>query len=255
MTAARTRICRIMSSLLAAVLVLMNLMYAPMRSAGVEDTVENKMILAKELTMLINAERAKNGAEPLYLVPYLCDRSNVRARECIFLFSHDRPNDGGGFETVIDTSLVPYATAAENIAAYCDTAEKAFNQWMGSESHRESMLNPCYTHLGVGVCYEPNSEWEWYWEILLVEYDGELSGQDLPTPVEPQCIGDLNGDGVIDVFDLIFIREYLAGHIKFNNAQLEAADLAVDGNVSSLDGKVLQGYVLGKYTTLPVELF
>lgn len=253
MTAAKYQFSRMLAIISAAMFMIVCVLAAPMRTAAVEDTVENKKLCANEMTLLINKERIENGLQPLYLVPYLCDLANIRARECIFLFDHERPNGQGGFETLIDTSLAPYATAAENIAAGSSEAAGAFNQWMGSDYHREAMLNPCYTHIGVGVCYEPNSDYGWYWEILLIEGNGDMQGQDIPSEIVPECAGDLTGDGIVDNFDLILMRQYLAGEVKFNNAQLEAADLMVDGSVTSLDAVALQRYILGVYTDLPVQ--
>jgi uncharacterized protein YkwD len=255
MTAIKLRAVRVFAAVFTAAVVFMCAFGTSMRSVGVEDTVENKKELAKEMTLLINEERAANGAKPLYLVPYLCDCANVRARECIFRFDHTR-NDNEDFATVIDTTLVPYAVAAENIAAAYSAAQDTFNQWMGSESHHDAMLNPCYTHIGVGVCYEPNSDYGWYWEILLVECDTEIQGQEVPAryDVVPECAGDINGDSEVNNFDLICLRQYFTGYYQMNDLQLEAADLLVDGNVTYLDAQVLQGYILGKYTTLPMTL-
>ena len=41
--------------------------------------------------------------------------------------------------------------AAENIAAGSNTAESVVNQWMNSEGHRNNIMNPDYTKLGVGM--------------------------------------------------------------------------------------------------------
>lgn len=37
--------------------------------------------MADEVCILVNEARAEAGLEPLYMVPYLCDAANVRARE------------------------------------------------------------------------------------------------------------------------------------------------------------------------------
>ena len=128
----------------------------------------NKM--ANEVCILVNEARAEAGLEPLYMVPYLCDAANVRARECITLLSHTRPG-GENFNTVIDGGLVPFSRAGENIAAGSNNVEDAFEQWRNSESHWNAILNPKYTHIGIGICYEPNSEFEWYWTQLFVAVD------------------------------------------------------------------------------------
>ena len=100
--------------------------------------------MADEVCILVNEARAEAGLEPLYMVPYLCDAANVRARECITLLSHTRPG-GENFNTVIDGGLVPFSRAGENIAAGSDNVEDAFEQWRNSESHWNAILNPKYT--------------------------------------------------------------------------------------------------------------
>src|SRR4051795_9632874 len=35
--------------------------------------------------------------------------------------------------------------------------------WMASPGHRANILNPSFTHIGIGVGYNPNSQWKYYW--------------------------------------------------------------------------------------------
>src|SRR5262249_36501181 len=32
-----------------------------------------------------------------------------------------------------------------------------------SPGHRSNILNPAYTHIGIGVGYNPSSQWKYYW--------------------------------------------------------------------------------------------
>lgn len=216
----------------------------------------NKM--ANEVCILVNEARAEAGLEPLYMVPYLCDAANVRARECITLLSHTRPG-GENFNTVIDGGLVPFSRAGENIAAGSDNVEDAFEQWRNSESHWNAILNPKYTHIGIGICYEPNSEFEWYWTQLFVAVDQPLDNQYIPeyTSVPNDSLseyaGDLNADGVINSFDLVIIEKYLMGAFTLDSYQLQCADIYQDGIVDENDVRVLTEYILGKITEFPVE--
>ena len=208
---------------------------------------EDLKSLANEIAVMVNDARVEHGLKPLYIAPYLCDCSNVRVRESVFKFSHERPT-GENFDSVMDVSLAPYLSAAENLAASEDpcTAEDAFAQWQNStEGHWEAILDPDMTHMGVAVTYEHkdrNTEafkedpFEWYWEILLIQVqkdpdyallvddpdnpgrkkrvytsDIELNGQYLPKQYEivPESTGDLSGDGVVDSFDYITILQYI----------------------------------------------
>lgn len=212
--------------------------------------------MAEKIVILVNEARADAGLKPLYMVPYLCDVANVRARETIVKFDHDRP-DGSKFYTAIDYSLVPFEKAAENLAAGSDNAEATFNQWKNSPNHWKAIMNPSYTHIGVGVTNESNSEYKYYWEQFFVAYDGKLDGQTIPERYKtvPKSSGDINGDAGIDPFDLITINQYLADDTAFlNDLQIQSADMLKDGVITSADAMVLKKYILGEYKTLPVTM-
>ena len=71
----------------------------------------------------------------------------------------------------------------------------------------------------------------------------------LPEPDEPAefIYGDVNFDGVVDIFDLGLLKRQLAGSILGRNA-LRRADVNADGAVSVTDAIALQKYLLtGKH--------
>lgn len=235
-------------------------MNCPMKSEGSDEPDLKDM--AEQIIVLVNEARAEEGLDPVYAVPYLCDMAYVRARECISSFSHERP-DGSSFIDIVDYSLVPWASSAENIAAGMNTAEATFNQWKNSPKHWAAIMNPDYTHMGVGVAYEPNSDYQWYWEQLFVKLDssacpsGELNGQYFPPKykIVPKAAGDLNGDGVIDSFDYVLLKQYLSKEVTFNPLQVESADLLMDGAITYSDAAYLKRYILGEINQLPVSIF
>lgn len=236
--------------------------------AVAEDKEMDFAAMSEELAFLINEAREDAGLEPLKIVPYLCDISHIRVRECINLFSHNRPDyipdytidENGdkyfGFETAIDCNLVPFMWAGENIAAGNSTPEATFEQWKESPTHWNVIMNPNYTHLGVAVTYEQNDaeNRHYYWEALFIGCGLELKNQYSPRRerVKPVSTGDINGDGNIDSFDLITINKYLAQETEFNELQMESADLLKDGAVNSDDAEVLKMYLLGECDTLPM---
>ena len=212
--------------------------------------------MAEKIVILVNEARAEAGLKPVYMVPYLCDVSMVRARECIFKFSHNRPNDEL-FITAVDDSLVPYSKAAENIAAGSDNAEATFAQWKNSPNHWAAIMNPEYTHIGVGVTYDMNSDYKYYWEQLFVATTKKFDDQTIPERYKtvPKSSGDVNGDAEINTFDLIAVNHYLADDTAFlNDLQLQSADMLKDGAITSADAMVLKKYILGDYKTLPVTM-
>lgn len=249
--------------------------------------------MAEEVIILVNEAREEAGLKPLYMVPYLCDLSHIRARECMTRFSHYRPSPDGQadieaderikeikatiadpiarneaineipeasrvtFISILDDSLVPYTRAAENIAAGSDNAEDTFNQWKNSPSHWAAIMNPEYTHIGVAVSYDQNSAYKYYWEQFFVATDKKLDNQVIPERYKtvPKSSGDIDGDADINAFDLITINQYLADDTAFlNDLQVSSADMLKDGVITSADAMVLRKYLLGEYKTLPVTL-
>lgn len=103
-----------------------------------------------EVVRLVNEVRAQAGLPALSTLPELDEAAQVRAAEAAECFSHDRP-DGTICFTVLDQcGISGYWRCGENIAMGNTTADRIMDQWMNSESHRQNILNPDYTHIGVG---------------------------------------------------------------------------------------------------------
>ena len=263
MSSVKSFACRVLAVIIASFISVCCISRAPYSDAHA-DPEDDLAQMAEEILWLTNEARAEAGIKPLKAVPYLNDVSNVRSRECIFKFSHDRPGptimpDGTEeyrFFTVIDDSLVPWTKAAENIAAGSNNAEATFDQWKNSPNHWKSILNPDYTHIGVSVSYDPNSEYKYYWEQIFVKVDGSLEDEYIPERYKtvPVGSGDINGDGEIHTFDIITINKYLADRVELNELQLDSADMLKDGQVTSADVAVLEKFVLGEYKVLPVTM-
>lgn len=61
--------------------------------------------------------------------------------------------DGKGVKDRLDDAKYQYTRYGENIAYVTDfpTAEKIMKMWMDSPGHRENILRPEFTEIGVGV--------------------------------------------------------------------------------------------------------
>ncbi len=206
--------------------------------------------------ILVNEARAAEGLEPMYIVPYLNELSEVRAEEISVEFSHT--SKGKKFSSIIDTDIVDYYMTAENIAAGNSTAEETMEQWKDSPNHWAAIMNPNLTHMGIGVYYDADSDYGWYWQQLFVMTNQEFDDQYLPSEKEitPEVNGDINDDGIVDTYDYLMLTDYIhknnsGAPAYMNAAQLETADVFKDGIISEADAKVMMRYLLGEYKSLP----
>ncbi len=72
----------------------------------------------------------------------------------------------GPFER-LDGAGIYYLSAAENIASGFRTPSDVAKSWMASPAHRQNILNPEFTHIGVG--YHSGGSNGTYWTLLLLE--------------------------------------------------------------------------------------
>ena len=63
--------------------------------------------------------------------------------------------------------------------------------------------------------------------------------------------GDINGDGSIDLLDVVLCQQLVSGLVRGTAAQHAAADVDRDGDVDEDDVRILAEYVLGIRNTLP----
>ncbi len=69
--------------------------------------------------------------------------------------------------------------------------------------------------------------------------------------VKPDLLGDVNGDGLITLEDVLYVEYYLAGKISLNAEQLAAAEVDGDGVVTAMDALYIRYYISGMIQTFP----
>lgn len=108
-----------------------------------------------EVLRLTNAERLKAGLVPLSVFPALQNAAVTRKAEVASNYDlhHTRP-DGTSCFTVLTEQKIDYRHAGENIAAGQRTPRRVLEAWMGSEGHRDNVMNAAFTHLGCGYLAE-----------------------------------------------------------------------------------------------------
>jgi uncharacterized protein YkwD len=119
-----------------------------------------------ELYQLMNEERAKVNAPALELSPVLNRVAQEHSDEMAKhnFFGHDSLN-GLTFVNRIRNAGYRFSSAAENLFAGngpYDDAAYVINTWLRSTSHRENMLNPVYTEVGIGYRVNPDSTYGAY---------------------------------------------------------------------------------------------
>jgi uncharacterized protein YkwD len=111
------------------------------------------------LVDLINTERVNDGLSALNHNDLLASAAQFHSLDmaCQNYFSHTGSDGSSPFDR-ISWAGYSYSTAAENLFAGSgsyDTPMQAFDAWMNSSGHRDNMLNPDYTEIGIG--YAGNS--------------------------------------------------------------------------------------------------
>jgi len=138
------------------------------RSGALTRILKNSIQHPKKLEELIfqltNEARRKNGLPALKPDEALSEAARKYSDDLLRrnFFSHTNPEGKGPQERIDEEQPARQAYAyrvGENIAAYSGldysdikiTARMIMDGWMASPDHRQNILHPLYTHLGVGV--------------------------------------------------------------------------------------------------------
>ncbi|MBA4602309.1 CAP domain-containing protein [Thermoactinomyces mirandus] len=140
----------------------------PSQSAPAQGTDAEVLQIEKDVFQLVNQEREKRGLKPLRLdadVSKVADRKSQDMKEKHY-FDHQSPTYGSPFE-MLQKHGIPFRAAGENIAAGQKTAKEVTNGWMNSEGHSANILNPDYTHIGIG--YVQGGDYGTYWTQIFIQ--------------------------------------------------------------------------------------
>ena len=118
---------------------------------------------ADKVIELVNIERAKEGLSPVVKEESLAELSDIRAKETVTLFSHQRP-DGSSWVSILQEYNVSYSWVAENIAAGQSSPAKVVQAWMESPPHRKNIMSPDANKISVSCYVDENSYYVYYWQ-------------------------------------------------------------------------------------------
>ncbi len=126
---------------------------APKQPNPAQPTPQPAGLTAEEQQMvnLVNQERAKAGLKPLAVDMRLVKLARMKSQDMIDkkYFSHQSPTYGSPFD-MMKREGITYRTAGENLAG-ASTVTRAHELLMQSAGHRKNILNPAFTHIGIGV--------------------------------------------------------------------------------------------------------
>ncbi|KUK10682.1 MAG: SCP-like extracellular [Clostridia bacterium 41_269] len=105
----------------------------------------------QQMINLINKERTSRGLAPLVVDMRLVKTARMKSQDMINknYFSHQSPTYGSPFD-LMRSQGITYRIAGENLAG-APSVEIAHRNLMNSPGHRANILNPNFTHVGVGI--------------------------------------------------------------------------------------------------------
>jgi uncharacterized protein YkwD len=116
------------------------------------------------LCRLVNEYRAQNGLPPLLRSTSLTNAARWHSADMAQrnYFSHTDSLGRDPYQRMTAFGY-PYGTRGENIAAGNSTAAATLTQWKNSPEHRNNLLSPSYTVMGIGRGNQATSQYRWYW--------------------------------------------------------------------------------------------
>lgn len=116
-----------------------------------EQNIDKLTANEEEMVRLLNDERSKKGLNPLKLDMEITKVARLKSQDMIDknYFSHNSPTYGSPFD-MMKKFNINYIYAGENIAGN-PSVQEAHTALMNSEGHRKNILNPSFTHIGIGI--------------------------------------------------------------------------------------------------------
>ncbi len=130
-------------------------------------TMQGIKSLESQVVKLVNAERAKQGLQPLTENWQLSRVARYKSADMATknYFSHTSPTYGSPFR-MMESFGIKYSSAGENIAYGQKTPQQVMTAWMNSPGHRSNIMSPSYSQIGVG--YATNKSGTAYWTQMFI---------------------------------------------------------------------------------------
>jgi uncharacterized protein YkwD len=138
-------------------------------SAAAVTTIERSIQSASaqsDLIALVNAYRANNGLQAVAPNGALTAAAGWMAGDMASRNYIGHVSSDGRSPTQRMSAFGYPATSmytGEDLGAGYGTAGAVLAGWQASAAHNAVLLNPNYNAVGIGLVYEPNSTYKWYW--------------------------------------------------------------------------------------------
>ncbi|MBR2404413.1 MAG: hypothetical protein IKA95_02025 [Clostridia bacterium] len=128
---------------------------------------KNNAELEDKLIELINTTRSDYGLDTLTTDDNINQIALAHSEDMADLdyLDHTSPS-GYNYNDRLDMAGIYYISAAETLASGFLTAEDVVESWLKSPAHKEIILHPAFTHIGVGYYAGGNNGT--YWTMMLV---------------------------------------------------------------------------------------
>lgn len=115
-----------------------------------------------EVIRLVNVQRSKAGLQTLTQNWQLSRVARYKSQDMIDkgYFSHTSPTYGSPFR-MMESFGIKYSAAGENIAMGQQSPSEVMNAWMNSPGHRNNIMSPSFTQIGVGLAKDKNGRMYW----------------------------------------------------------------------------------------------
>lgn len=120
----------------------------------------------------VNAYRARYGLAPLTRDPLLDRAAQMHSRDMLArdFVGHVAPDGSGPTDRALAAGY-RFGRIAENLTAGAQSAEEAVREWIESPPHRDAMLIPDLSDVGVGYVFAPNDSgravYYHYWTLVM----------------------------------------------------------------------------------------
>ena len=137
----------------SALLIVCSFCLVVLRAAPVSAAPLDQAAAAQRVLDLTNTERRNVGLGALRLSPQLNDAAQsysqvLAGSDCFAHTCGPVPDFAVRFQ---NAGYVGWSAIAENIAAGYPTPEAVVAGWMGSAGHRQNILTPNFTEMGLGI--------------------------------------------------------------------------------------------------------